>query len=122
MAYATDKLSRWRLHLVDMYFDVVQRGDIKHQAAEALSRLETDREDRRRLDDDLLLLLLSPNMGDISEDEMYYLDDQNDAERIVAPAAPQDAVLTVLAVDDSQRTPPSLADFLQTQKDDHFCR
>lgn len=48
----TSRLARWRLRLSRFEFDVVLRAGIKHQAADALSRLHTLNEDTVPLDND----------------------------------------------------------------------
>ena len=58
MADATGKLARWRLRLAEYEFDVVHRAGVKHQAADALSRLPTDGEDKAPLDDEIPVLVI----------------------------------------------------------------
>ena len=57
MADATGKLARWQLRLSELEFDVVHRAVIKHQAADALSRLETSGADDSSLQDEIPVLL-----------------------------------------------------------------
>lgn len=47
------KLARWLLRLSKFEFDVVPRSGIKHQAADALWRLSSDRRDKTELNDAL---------------------------------------------------------------------
>lgn len=126
-----------------MYFDVVHRAGIKHQADDAISHLYTDREDRRLLDDyfqssrltvcdplclrsprgrEVPSLLVSGGTADISEDEMYNLENQYDPESITPRGASLNAVLTIHAVDDSPATSLSPVVFLHAQKEDHICQ
>lgn len=58
MADATGKLSRWRLRLQELEFDVVHREVIKHQTADALSRLGTQGEYQAELNYEVPVLLL----------------------------------------------------------------
>ena len=47
------RLARWRLRLLGYNFDIQYHKEIEHQAADALSRLETDGHDIAEIDDDL---------------------------------------------------------------------
>lgn len=45
LSVATGVLGRWRLRLAEFYFDIVHRPDVKNQAADVFSKLETKGED-----------------------------------------------------------------------------
>lgn len=53
MADATGKLARWRLRLLEYDYEIQHRPGVKHQAADALSRVRTDGGDETELDDEV---------------------------------------------------------------------
>lgn len=58
MEELTGKLTRWRLRLSEMKYDVVHRDVINHQALDALSWLETTDTDDIELDDEVTTFLV----------------------------------------------------------------
>lgn len=50
LANATGQVARWRLWWSEMEFDIVHQTGVKHQAADALSRLSTIGEDCMAMD------------------------------------------------------------------------
>ena len=62
---STGRLARRRLRLLEYDFDIQYLMDIKHQAADALSRLETNGHDIIEIDDDFPGYLIT---GAIAED------------------------------------------------------
>lgn len=59
MTDTTGKLAGWRLGLSDYDFKVVDRTDVTHQAADALSRLHMTRMDKSQLEDYLPVLKIT---------------------------------------------------------------
>lgn len=55
---STSRLERWRFLVSECHFDVVRRAGIKHQAAEASSRLRTTGKNKTHLDNDLHVLAI----------------------------------------------------------------
>lgn len=55
----TGKLARWRLRLSGLESEIVQRGRINRQAADAISQVELNWTHKILLDDDILELVLS---------------------------------------------------------------
>lgn len=53
LSSAYRRFARWHLRLSEFDFDVIHQAGVKHQAAEPLSRLDTDGEEKTHLDDDL---------------------------------------------------------------------
>lgn len=53
MTECTGKLARWSLGFSELEFDIVHRAGIKHQTADALSRIKTNSEDKTVLDDEV---------------------------------------------------------------------
>lgn len=117
MADATGKLARCRRHMAEINFDVVPRADVKNQAPDALSRLETDGDRNRPLDDDLRLMFISWGTSDDSEDEGYSTYDKDGPPGPVQQTGTTDAVVTILTVHDSPPTLPSPTELLQGQKE-----
>ena len=58
LADASGRLQRWRLRLADFEYDIVHRAGVKHQAADALSRLPTNGTDQHPLDDGIPTLAI----------------------------------------------------------------
>lgn len=56
MSDATGKMEIWRLRLSELELDVVHRAGVKHQAAEALSRLPFSGDDETTIEDEIPLL------------------------------------------------------------------
>lgn len=59
MTEATGKLVRWHLRLSEFDFEVVHWGGVKHEAAEALSRLEKTGMEKSPLEDDIPVLTIT---------------------------------------------------------------
>lgn len=57
---ASGKMERWRLRLSEFEFDVVQQAIVKHQTADGLLWLSTDKEDKIELNNALPVLTLVP--------------------------------------------------------------
>lgn len=75
MSNGPAKIASWHLPLAERHFGVVHRSGIKHQPANALSRLETGGEYHRPLDNDLPFGFVSWAIGDDSENEKHYMHD-----------------------------------------------
>lgn len=58
-AGATDKLTFWKLLLMESDFEVVYKAVVKHQAADALSRLLTNGSYRTLLENDILIMAVT---------------------------------------------------------------
>lgn len=59
LADATGKLARWQLRLLEYVFEVVHRGGVKHQEADALPRLLTTEVDNTELEDEISVMMLT---------------------------------------------------------------
>ncbi len=79
MSEAKGKLARWRLRLQEMDFEVVHRPGIVHRAADALSRLLTEGEDESPLDDEVPVLVVSPQSA-TRADTLILCDDEAEIE------------------------------------------
>jgi len=107
MTDAKGKLERWRLRLSAFDYDVVHLPGVKHQAADALSRLETD---TNPIDDDLPLLVVEP--GSLTPSPISY-----EAEG----PPPSIQIPEVLAVDASD-PPPTTEEMILAQSEDKYCQ
>lgn len=58
MDEVTATLSRWRLRVQELEFDVVHRAGMKHQVTDALSQLGKSLEDRTDLKDEVRVIFL----------------------------------------------------------------
>lgn len=77
MADATAQLARRRLRLSEMELTVVQRACIKHQAADALSRMETTRNKTYLLDDDLPVMTIVAPLDESDKENNHYPIDED---------------------------------------------
>lgn len=59
---STGKLERWKLRLSEFAFDVVHSAGIRHQAAEASSRLKTSGIDTTPIEDGIAVLCITASM------------------------------------------------------------
>lgn len=66
MTNSTGRHARWFLRLFEFDFGVVHHGDVKHQAAEALPRLQTTIGEVVTLEEDLPLLAINATSDDNS--------------------------------------------------------
>lgn len=79
---STSRLARWRIQLSKFDCDVVHRTDMKRQATDVLSRLQTSTEDDTRLEDDFSLRAV-----DAKEDNTSILLISADSNEIIPPNA-----------------------------------
>lgn len=101
MADATGKLARWRLRLSKYEFDVVHRAGIKHQSADALSRLTTSGNDDTTLDDGIPVMILEN--GGTSDGRVCYECDDDET--------PTDAFGIMMI--DTPEALPTIVDFVR---------
>lgn len=109
MTGANGKLARWSLRLASLDHDVVHRAGVKHQADEALSRLETTKPDEQPIDDDLPLLLIT--MTGESAPICYDCDKRGH----------DTFIPEFLSIYISQK-PPTLAEIVASQADDEYSK
>lgn len=64
MADNTGRIARWHLRLSEYDFDIIQRAGVKHQAAGALSRLQTTGKDDTPPEVDLPLIAIDARSDD----------------------------------------------------------
>jgi len=113
---ASGKLQRWRLRLLEFEFDVVHRPGIKHQAADALSRLNTQGEDEEPLEDEVPTLLIATEAVEADEHEVCVIFPAEDDE---LPGLPE--VLPVVT-DPATIKPISVEELIAAQSKDEYCR
>lgn len=58
MTEVTDKLSCWRVRLSEFDFDVLLRGGLKYQAAEAVSRVRAGGSESKMVGDEIPVILI----------------------------------------------------------------
>ena len=111
LADAKGRLARWRLRLSEFDFDVEHRAGVKHQAADALSRMETTGLDTRPLGDEI------PCFTTVSDIPGEGLPCRGVTVRL--PGIPE-----VLAVpqEESGLIPVTVSEILQGQREDSYCR
>lgn len=67
MSETYEKLARWRLRFSEFEFPIGCHAGIKHEAADAMSRLLTDGIDKIRLDDDVVVLPITTKLTNTDE-------------------------------------------------------
>ena len=127
---ASGRLQRWRLRLADFEYDVVHRAGIKHQAADALSRMPTDGSDQTPLDDAIPTLAVEASHTERSEtqpdpqefvEENDYLDGCPASEHDFGEIA---GLPDVLALNDKSEPPGeiTITSLREAQQNDKFCQ
>lgn len=64
MTEKSGKLVRWRLSLYELVHDIVHRAGVKHQAADAISRMERTGTNDTELNDQMLILTMEGKKED----------------------------------------------------------
>lgn len=85
----TERPARWHLRLFKFDFDVVHRTGKKHQASNALSRLNASGKDERPLDDDLSLYAID-NFDSLAVSVNTVVYDENRAQRVLSSKTSDD--------------------------------
>lgn len=63
--------------MLEFDYDIVHRAGVNHQAADALSRLPSDRTDKTLLEDDLPLLIVNTINKKMDEDPLHMSEDMS---------------------------------------------
>lgn len=110
------RLDRWIIRLRDYEFNVVHRLGVKHQAANALSRISTDEEDKTPLEDSIPCLAL----WDAEEDqhlEGEYVNGYDPCGKFVEPPD-----MMAIAEEEYEVLSITMEEFLKGRKTDAYCK
>lgn len=112
LSESSERLSRWRLRLSEIDFEVVHRAEVKQQTADDLPRLPTDGADTTALKDALPLPVLHTTAT--SSTSVYFIDTKSDEHfyslTIEYSAQPQEVSYTP--------TVPASEEFIRKQSQD----
>lgn len=114
---SSGRIARWRLRLSKCDFDVVHHAGIKHQPADALSRLPISGADTTTLEDDLLLLEIE-TLGN-TDTVIHFVD------TVSRPHSSLDVMHVISDTPDgTEDTPatPAIAEFIRKQAKETYCR
>lgn len=119
------KLIRWRQRFLKFKLDIVVPRGVKHQSADAQSRLLTNGTDKASLQNNVAILVLTPKMFSQLQKVFEQEDEEGviDEEKFDAPA-PFSLVAFAVA-GQFQELPsdiPDLPDFVQHKAHDNECR
>lgn len=115
---ASGRLQRWRLRLQPFEYDIVHRPGVKHQAADAMSRLNTTGTDQTDLDDEI------PTVAAVLKGPMVHQDEPNWDIVPYDPTSVQDTAHAVNPNDDDNDIddrPISTDEMIAEQKEDPTC-
>ena len=111
LADAKGRLARWRLRLSEYDFVVEHRAGIKHQAADALSRLETTGLDTSTLRDEIPCYVVDEDVqGDVLSPGG------------ATPLYPGNPDVMTLVQEEAEILPVTQDDLIREQKTDPYCK
>ena len=128
IADVSGRLARWRLRLSEFDFEVVHRPGVKHQAADALSRMQTNGEDASRMDDEIPCFLAEHHRDTEAIETVATVICGNETlpERVIDWPKPSKRIAMegVMAIveEDKNVEAISVEEFLQEQARDPYCQ
>lgn len=72
---ASQQLVRWRFCFLEFHIDAVHRAGVRHQAADALSRVPSDGTNKTQLEDDLPVMVIRVENHDLHLSPLHMSED-----------------------------------------------